>query len=85
MKGSYWFAVVAVPLTILTFAVWWWWLSHSIRTQERKQSAGLSDEKSDSLQALSLTQQIGWVSNLKYVADIKGRRKSRLADAEHGA
>jgi hypothetical protein len=37
--------VISVPLTILTFLVWKWWLGHAIRSQERKQAVAADVEK----------------------------------------
>jgi len=83
VSASWWFAVVSVPLTIFTFLVWKWWLSHSIRAAERKQVAEPSHEENS----------VGWVvksvpswsSAWKYVSDARGHQKGRLPDNSVGA
>ncbi|TVY81366.1 Serine/threonine-protein kinase dkf-1 [Lachnellula suecica] len=42
---SWWFVVIAIPLTIATFAIWKLWLSYTMRAQERKASHGFAEEK----------------------------------------
>lgn len=45
IADSYWFAVVATPLTVFTFGVWRFWLRLSMRAEERKQKDELYSEK----------------------------------------
>jgi hypothetical protein len=44
VAGSWWFAVVSIPLTIFTFIAWALWLHYSIKSQKRKQGF-TEDEK----------------------------------------
>jgi hypothetical protein len=37
VSGSWWFAVVAVPLTVVTFLVWKLWLNYATKSQEHKE------------------------------------------------
>lgn len=42
VSGAWWFAVVAIPLTVLTFLVWKLWLDHTIKMEARKTSIPLN-------------------------------------------
>jgi hypothetical protein len=82
VSGSWWFAVVSVPLTILTFLVWKWWLSHSIMMQERNQVAEIVQKEGEKSKSQGL-----WPANKgrrwldwKHVSGMKGRRQARLVD-----
>jgi hypothetical protein len=84
VSGSWWFAVIAVPLTILTFLVWKWWLGHAIRSQERKQAVAADMEKPKGrtqswTSNLGMERASGWV--IKGVSAMQSRRKGgRLTD-----
>lgn len=43
VSGSWWFAVISVPLTIVTFVAWKSWMIHATRLEERKQTIGKDD------------------------------------------
>jgi hypothetical protein len=48
VSGSWWFAVVSVPLTIATFGLWKYWLYYSIREEERKHASEITPKKEKS-------------------------------------
>jgi hypothetical protein len=45
VSGAWWFGAVSIPLTVVTFLVWRYWLSYSLRKQDRKDSAEIVPEK----------------------------------------
>ncbi|KUJ21645.1 uncharacterized protein LY89DRAFT_729158 [Mollisia scopiformis] len=61
VSGSWWFAVISVPLTIITFIVWRWWVSHAIKAQERRQEESILDVD----EVRSLRSKCSWASVLR--------------------
>ncbi|TVY48837.1 hypothetical protein LOCC1_G001672 [Lachnellula occidentalis] len=48
ISQSWWFVVVAIPLTIATFATWKLWLSYTMNAQEGKKSLQFGEGKANS-------------------------------------
>jgi hypothetical protein len=82
VSGSWWFAVISVPLTIITFLIWKYWLLSSIREQERKQAAEINPEKvGGGVESLSTGYgklSRNWVGN--YMLALRNRRREPLSD-----
>jgi len=81
VSGSWWFAVISVPLTIITFLIWKYWLLSSIREQERKQATEIDTDKVVGDESLSIGYgklSRNWVG--KYVLALRNRRRGPLSD-----
>ncbi|TVY41413.1 hypothetical protein LSUB1_G003304 [Lachnellula subtilissima] len=48
ISQSWWFVVVAIPLTVATFAIWKLWLSYTMNAQEGKKSLQFGEGKVNS-------------------------------------
>lgn len=63
---SWWFAVAAIPLTILTFAVWKYWLFRTIRRQKQNDEERMQAQPSEAYEMSScrtnsqISSSIGW-------------------------
>jgi len=87
VSGSWWFAVISVPLTILTFLAWKLWLDHATRVEGRKHAVVPDEEKSSSRTpswASSLA--LGWTRKWakEKLSAVRNRRGAhRLGGARH--
>lgn len=64
ISESWWFAVITVPLTVVTFLVWRYWLSTSIKHREREEDDSSYGERSKDMprkRSLSLQQSFYWL------------------------
>ena len=82
VSASWWFAVVSVPLTVVTFLVWRFWLLYSIKTQERKEQAQIEFEKSGMREPCSSNsgkeEKLDWMS--RRLAAFRKQRRSLVTD-----
>lgn len=87
VSGSWWFAIISVPLTIITFLTWKYWLLSSIREQKRKQAAEVNPEKvGEDVESWSTGYgrlSCNWVG--KYVLALRNRQRGPLLDERLGA
>jgi hypothetical protein len=72
VSASWWFAVVSVPLTVVTFLLWRFWLSCAIKKQEREEQAEIAFEKSGKEEKLD------WMS--RRLAAFRKQRRGLVAD-----
>ncbi len=65
ISESWWFAVITVPLTVVTFLVWKYWLSTSIKHREREEeddsSYGEKSKVVPSKRGLIMQQSFYWI------------------------
>jgi hypothetical protein len=65
ISESWWFAVITIPLTIVTFLIWKYWLSTSIKHREREEEDySPYREKSKDMplkRGLSIQQSLYWI------------------------
>jgi hypothetical protein len=82
VSASFWFAVVSVPLTVVTFLLWRFWLSYAIKKQERKERAQIAFEKSGMREPCSSNsgkeKKLDWMS--RRLAAFRKQRRGLVAD-----
>jgi hypothetical protein len=64
ISESWWFAVITIPLTIVTFLIWKYWLSTSIKHREREEDYSAFREKSKDMswkRGLIMQQSLYWI------------------------
>jgi hypothetical protein len=85
VSASWWFAVVSVPLTVVTFSLWRFWMSYAIKKQERKERkerAQIEFEKSGMREPCSSNsgkeERLNWMS--RRLAAFRKQRRGLVAD-----